>query len=221
MGSAVPEAFPDRDPHRDPDPDSNRRDVASHALAGATIQAVPDTTGVTMQPPLDAIGKGTSSTRAVSGAEERALAPEGQLSPEAKSSPSADLDRLQSAVLQALTDGNQRILVSMLSAGEWSIQGNELVIQIAESQTVVDMSLGADAKRLAIASASGVLGRPMKLKVVPGATLAPQENKRNGASPRPSGPGGRGRAEQDPVVRRMQEKFSAEIRTVIDYREKR
>ena len=44
----------------------------------------------------------------------------------------------------------------------------------------VDMSLSSDAKRLAIASASGVLGRAVKLKVVPGATVAPQENKRNG-----------------------------------------
>ena len=155
--------------------------------------------------------------------------PERQPQPPSEASPSpaepplpADpIEKLQSAVLQALTDGNQRILVSMLSAGEWSVQGNELVIKIAESQTVVDMSLGPDAKRLAIASASGVLGRPIKLKVVPGAAVAPQENKPNGGAPRPSGPGGRGRAEQDPVVRRMQEKFNAEIRTVIDYKEKR
>ncbi len=35
------------------------------------------------------------------------------------------------------------------------------------------------------------------------------------------GVGGRGRAEQDAVVRRLQEKFGAEIRTVIDYKEKR
>ena len=107
----------------------------------------------------------------------------------------------------------------MLSAGEWSVQGNELQIKISESQTVVDMSLGPDAKRLAIATASGIMGRPMKLKVIPGATVAPQENKRVVATP--GGPGGRGRAEQDPVVRRMQEKFGAEIRTVIDYKEKR
>ena len=162
-----------------------------------------------------------SSTRAVSSAEERALASEGQPTSEPQSPGHPDLDRLQTAVLQALSDGNQRILVSMLSAGEWSVQGNELVIKIAESQTVVDMSLGSDARRLAIASASGILGRPVKLKVVPGATVAPQENKRNGATSPATGPGGRGRAEQDPVVRRMQEKFNAEIRTVIDYREKR
>jgi DNA polymerase III subunit gamma/tau len=132
----------------------------------------------------------------------------------------SQMEHLQNAVLQTLTDGNQRILVSMLSAGDWSIQGNELVIKIAESQTVVDMSLSSEARRLAIASASGVLGRAVKLRVVPGATVPPQENKRNGAS-HTAGPGGRGRAEQDPVVRRMQEKFGAQVRTVIDYREKR
>ena len=121
-------------------------------------------------------------------------------------------------------DGNQRILVSMLEAGEWSVEGNDVVIKVAESQTVVDMSLSADARRLAIASASGVLGRAVKLKIISGATVAPTEAKRNGAT-RPSASGlgisGRSRAEQDAVVRRLQEKFGAEIRTVIDYRDGR
>jgi len=191
MGSAAPAT------QRDPDPLSDRRDVAGYLSANATNQLVAEP-----QPK-----------------------PELQVAPmrpaTAVAAAPPQLEHLQNAVLQALTDGNQRILVSMLSAGEWSVQGNELVIKISESQTVVDMSLGPDAKRLAIASASGVLGRPVKLKVVPGATVAPQENKRNGGPPLPSGPGGRGRAEQDPVVRRMQEKFGAQVRTVIDYREKR
>jgi len=136
----------------------------------------------------------------------------------------APIDKLKGAVLQALTDGNQRILVSMLEAGEWAVEGNEVVVKVSESQTVVDMSLGADARRLAIASASGVLGRAVKLKIVAGATVTAAEGKRNGAG-KPNGVnpsvGGRGRAEQDAVVRRLQEKFGAEIRTVIDYKEKR
>jgi DNA polymerase-3 subunit gamma/tau len=136
----------------------------------------------------------------------------------------APLDRLRSAVLQALTDGNQRILVSMLEAGEWAVEGNEVVVKVAESQTVVDMSVGTDARRLAIASASGVLGRAVKLRIVAGAKVAEAEGKRNGAG-RSNGEKafvcGRGRAEQDVVVRRLQEKFGAEIRTVIDYKEKR
>ncbi|MGA9551297.1 MAG: hypothetical protein WBR30_03550, partial [Candidatus Sulfotelmatobacter sp.] len=107
--------------------------------------------------------------------------------------------------------------------GEWTVEGNELVIKVAESQTVIDMSLGGEARRLAVASASGILGRAVKLKIIPGATVAPSE-KRNGASKSngtTSGVGGRGRAEQDPIVRRLQEKFGAQIRTVIDYKEKR
>jgi len=139
--------------------------------------------------------------------------------------PAPAIERLRGAVLQALGDGNQRILVSMLEAGEWTVEGNEVVIKVSESQSVVDMSLGADARRLAIASASGVLGRAVKLRLVPGATVATAEGKSNGnaakSSGTSSGVSGRSRAEQDAVVRRLQEKFGAEIRTVIDYKEKR
>ena len=183
-------------PHRDPipEPEDNRRDVASYVSAGATKPPAPDSQP---QPELQP-----------------------QPIPPSAAAPT-QLDRLQTAVLQALTDGEQPFLVSMLSAGEWSVQSNEVVIKVADSQNVVDMSLSADAKRLAIASASGVLGRAVKLKIIPGATVAQPESKINGASLRPSGQTGRGRAEQDPVVQRMKEKFGAEIRTVIDYREKR
>jgi DNA polymerase-3 subunit gamma/tau len=147
--------------------------------------------------------------------------PESEPQPDAPAaSPDAadQIGKLQTAVLQALTDANQRILVSMLSSGDWSVQGNELVIKVSESQTVVDMSLGPEGKRLAIAAGSGILGRAIRLKVIPGASV---QEKKNGAPRLAPGPGGRGRAEQDPVVRRMQEKFGAEIRTVIDYRDKR
>jgi DNA polymerase III subunit gamma/tau len=132
--------------------------------------------------------------------------------------PDESMERLKGAVLQALAENNQRILVSMLEAGEWSIEGNELVIKVSDSQTVIEMSVGPEAKRLAIASASGVLGRAIKLKIVPGASAS---QKGNGAKSSILPGSGRSRAEQEAVVRRLQEKFGAEIRTVIDYREKR
>jgi DNA polymerase-3 subunit gamma/tau len=143
--------------------------------------------------------------------------------PEARraTGPSDESARVQAAVVQALTGASQRILATMLSGGEWSIEANELLIRVRESQAVLDMSVGPDAKRMVIAAASGVLGRAVKLKIVPGVMAAPQENSRDGAARAGAATGGRGRAEQDPVVRRMQEKFGAEIRTVIDYREKR
>jgi len=125
-------------------------------------------------------------------------------------------EALREPVLNALAAGGHQMLVSMLEGGEWQIEGNELVIKVASSPTVIDMTLGADARRLAIATASGVAGRALKLKLVPGNGTA------NGATNRPSSNGGgRSRAEQDPIVRRMKEKFGAEIRTIIDYKERR
>jgi DNA polymerase III subunit gamma/tau len=126
------------------------------------------------------------------------------------------VNNLRAAVLTALDNAGNRMLSSMLESGEWKIEGNELVIKVASSATVIDMSLGNEAKRLIVATASGHLGKPMKLKVVADAS-APSARM-----PQTTSPGaGRSRVEQDPIVRRMKEKFGAEIRTVIDYREKR
>jgi DNA polymerase-3 subunit gamma/tau len=126
------------------------------------------------------------------------------------------LDDLRGVVLNALAAGGHQMLVSMLDGGEWKIEGNELVIKVASSATVIDMTLGADARRLAIATASGAAGRALKLNVMP--SDVPSDAT---AGRLPSNGGGRSRAEQDPIVRRMKERFGAEIRTIIDYRQKR
>jgi DNA polymerase-3 subunit gamma/tau len=125
----------------------------------------------------------------------------------------AEQENLREAVLRALS--GHPTLASMMESGEWRVEGNDLVIKVAASATVIDMSLGADARRVAVAAASRVLGRPVKLKVVPGGTPenVPTRVASNGS--------GRSRAEQDPIVRRMKEKFGAEVRTIIDYKDKR
>ncbi|HEY1802769.1 MAG TPA: DNA polymerase III subunit gamma/tau [Terriglobales bacterium] len=124
-----------------------------------------------------------------------------------------NVEDVRNIVLEALVNGSQRMLASMLEIGEWIVEGNELVIKVAASATIIDMSLGADAKRLIIAKASEVMGRALRLRIIPGAAPSPAAVTRAANT----GNGGRGRVEQDPVVRRMKEKFGAEIRTVIDY----
>jgi hypothetical protein len=136
-------------------------------------------------------------------------------SPEIQQAPEPHPVDLRDAVLNAVSGAGHRILINMLETGEWRVEGNEVVIKVAASATVIEMSLGADAKRLIIATASGALGRPMKLRVVAGGVAQAEARLGSGNG------GGRGRAEQDPVVRRMKEKFGAEIRTIIDYKEKR
>jgi DNA polymerase-3 subunit gamma/tau len=138
--------------------------------------------------------------------------------PESKSETKpANLDNVRAAVMNALASANQNMLASMLEAGEWQIEGNQLIIRVASSATLIDMSVSAEAKRMIIATASATLGRAIRLQIVPGANIQP--TAASFSSPKPGGNGSsRGRAEQEPVVQRMKEKFGAEIRTVIDYR---
>ena len=128
----------------------------------------------------------------------------------------ANAESLRDAVLNALA--NQQMLVSLLDNAEWRLEGNALIARVAASSTMIEMSFTGDARRIASAAASGLAGRPIKMLVEPGgappATSAPRR------SPSKSTGSARSRAEQDPIVQRMQEKFGAEIRTVIDYREK-
>jgi len=128
---------------------------------------------------------------------------------------------LREAVLGALEEAGHRMLVTLLERGEWGLEGAEAVVQVKESAGMVEMSMGAEPRRIANAAAAQAAGRPLKLKVVGGAV----SNGTNGDTERPPAPAttanGRSRAAQDPVVRRMQDKFGAEIRTVIDHKEKR
>ncbi len=107
------------------------------------------------------------------------------------------------------------MLVSILENAEWTLVGSSLTAKVAASGTMIEMSFTAEARRIASAAASGQAGRPIKMQVesggAPPASSAPRRAS-NGSA--------RSRAEQDPIVQRMKEKFGAEIRTVIDYREK-
>jgi DNA polymerase-3 subunit gamma/tau len=137
-----------------------------------------------------------------------------ETTPEPEGAADATAAGLRECVLSALSQ--QPMLVSMLESAQWSLEGNSLVAKVDASNTMIDMSFNADARRIASAAASGLAGRPLKMLVRPGSTpqtVSPaRRSSSNGSA--------RSRAEQDPVVRRMQEKFGAEIRTVIDYREK-
>ncbi len=125
---------------------------------------------------------------------------------------SATIEGIRSAVMQALETAGVRLQVFGID-----LNGNELVVQLGVVQSLLASAMSTDAQRQVAQAASQAAGRPLKLKLAPkpaGASTA--------AAPRAvSGPGTKSRAAEDPVVKRMQEKFGAQIRTVIDYRDKR
>jgi DNA polymerase-3 subunit gamma/tau len=123
----------------------------------------------------------------------------------------------RNAVLAALEDAGQQMLAHNLEEGEWAVKGIDVSVKVGMSQVLIDMALGAEPKRI-IQSALSKLGeRPLKFKMVSGGTATPAKS----TSPRPTnGVGARSRAMADPLVQRMQEKFGAEIRTVIDQKDR-
>jgi hypothetical protein len=129
-----------------------------------------------------------------------------------------DVDEARTAVLNVVEGAGLSMLSSLLAAGEWAVNGNDLIIKVAASPSLIEMSISNEGRKIITAAASGALGRATKLQVLPGP--APQPGApRSVASGSNGSP--RGRAEQEPVVRRMMEKFGAEIRTVIDYKQKK
>ena len=111
------------------------------------------------------------------------------------------------------------MLAHNLESGEWSVRGHEVSVKVAMSQVMVDVALGEGPKRIVQDALLRATGKPMKFKMVSGGsqfapkTAPPASRPTNGA-------GARSRAMSDPIVQRMQEKFGAEIRSVIDHKDR-
>jgi DNA polymerase-3 subunit gamma/tau len=127
------------------------------------------------------------------------------------------VEAAREAVLGALEDAGQQMLAHNLEEAEWAVRGIELCVTVAMSQVLIDVALGPEPKRVIQAALSKATGRPLKFKMVSGGVQVASKP----AAMRPSnGAGARSRATADPIVQRMQEKFGAEIRTVIDHKDR-
>ncbi len=201
---------------RKPEPTAAPRPFISPFAADSARKGTPRSEAQETGPPARSAPAATSPQPVVMGSAAPAVVPLAETKPEAAPASLADI---RAAVLNVLTSAEQNVLASMLEAGEWQIEGGQLIIKVASSATLIDMSVSNDAKRMIIATASSTLGRAVRLQIVPGANI--QATTAQPSSPKPaanSNGSSRGRAEQEPVVQRMKEKFGAEIRTVIDYR---
>jgi DNA polymerase-3 subunit gamma/tau len=129
------------------------------------------------------------------------------------------LPKIQTATLTAMEKSGQKIIAHWMEMGEWKIEGNEVVIAVSAKQPMIDAATKGEAQRLLNQSAAEAAGQPVRIKIVGGAN---GNGTPSVAKPAVGdGTDARSRAMKDPVVRKMQEKFGAEIRTVIDHRNKR
>ena len=170
------------------------------AAAGATSDAVDSSS-------QSSIGEGSVATAV-------ALAPE----PVAQTIGEISSDELRNVVLGALEDAGQHVLAHNLEEGEWAVRGGEVAVKVGMSQVLIDVALGPEPKRIIQAALGKAANRPLKFKMVSGTPAVAAKTEQ--PPRRANGAGARGRAMADPIVQRMQEKFGAEIRTVIDQKER-
>lgn len=211
-GKPVPAQAPPSEVRWLDTPGSARSNAMSPFAADSARKSTPKTELASDVPTTAARSGAPAGTVVIMGS----AAPVSEIAAEPQANATAEVSpgSLRDAVLNALS--SQPMLVSMLEGAEWALAGNSLVVKVAASSMMIDMSFNADARRIASAAASGLAGKPIKMQVIPGGTPQAVSPARQPAS----NGSARSRAEHEPVVRRMQEKFGAEIRTVIDYREK-
>jgi DNA polymerase-3 subunit gamma/tau len=123
---------------------------------------------------------------------------------------------LPERVIAAAEGAGFNDLANLLRNGQWKTNGAEVVVEVPDPPVLVQMAMSNRQAIQAVDSAiSAALGRPGRLKIVSNTKLAASP------SPRPANAGvNRGRVAEEPVIRRLQEKFGAEIRSVVDFREK-
>jgi len=146
--------------------------------------------------------------------------PETDLSPEESSitiapAPADDsLDRLRNAVAQALDAQGHQTAAALMAAGAWQRKGETVEVQVAVKKLMLGLVMNPAAEKIARAVLQES-GFAAKLMVLPGdgtaatasASAAPQGSVQEAAL-------------ENPLVKQAQELFRAEVRSVLDLRDK-
>ena len=113
------------------------------------------------------------------------------------------------------------MLAHNLESGEWSVRGMDVLVKVAMSQALIDVALGEAPKRVIQGALLQATGKPLRFKLESGGVqVKPAQSAARTGNGAGNGASARSRALADPVVKRMQETFGAEIRTVIDLKER-
>ncbi len=140
---------------------------------------------------------------------------------ESSSSAALDVNAIREAVLQAMETGGSQMLTHALEEGHWTGEGNQVSIQVQMSSGMIELSYTKDQEKVANQAATQVAGRMVKVRLLAGATTAAEVTPRQSSASRTGGSANiKTKAADEPVVKRMMEKFGAEIRIVMDRSER-
>jgi len=143
-----------------------------------------------------------------------ALAPE-PIAPPATAA-HLDLDRIRDTVTAALNTAGHNTAAVLLANGKWREYSNAIDVEVGIRKTMLSLTMNAEAEKIC-RDALRSIGIQRKLSFIPG----------DGAAENPSAPklapGGsiQATALDHPLVKQAQQLFQADVRSVLDLREKK
>ena len=129
-----------------------------------------------------------------------------------------DFDRMRDAVTAALDLAGHNSAAVLLADGKWSEKGAGIEVEVGIRKTMLGLTINAEAERIC-RDALRSIGVTRKLTVVSG-EAAPQSESVS-TPKRPSAGSIQSAALDHPLVKQAQDLFQAEVRSVLDLREKK
>jgi DNA polymerase-3 subunit gamma/tau len=134
---------------------------------------------------------------------------------EADATPGIDLDAVRNAVVSALDGKGHHTAAALMAEGKWSVKGDVLEAEIGVKKMMLGLVMNPDAEKTARATLRD-LGIQRKFVVIPGEAAA------GAGAARPVSQGSiQALALENPLVKQAQELFRAEVRSVLDLRDKK
>jgi DNA polymerase-3 subunit gamma/tau len=149
--------------------------------------------------------------------EKPVVEPEPEPPPVETKASGTDLDKLRDVVTAALDEQGHNTAASLLARGTWKLDADGAIqAQVGVGKTMLGLTMNGDAWKI-VREALRAAGATQKMTVVPGETAA----EPSGGAPRVfSRDSIEGVALANPLVRQAQELFQAEVRSVLDLRDK-
>jgi DNA polymerase-3 subunit gamma/tau len=136
--------------------------------------------------------------------------------PEPASVGAPNIDTLRNAVIAALASGGHASAAELLKTAAWTMEGSSLQIEVPGiGKKMLSLTVNAAAEKI-IKQELQRLGGPVKFSAVPGAGSA----SASAAAPVIAAGSIQETALAHPMVQRAREIFNAEVRSVVDMREK-
>jgi DNA polymerase-3 subunit gamma/tau len=137
--------------------------------------------------------------------------------PDAGDSQSTDLNRIQEVVVAALNDAGHNTAAVLLNAGKWSLDGSTILVEVGIKKTMLGLTMNMEAEKI-VRNVLRTMGISKKLVAVPGENGAAAAS----AQPTPKVSGAvQAAALENPLVKQAIDLFGAEVRSVLDLRDKK